>query len=408
MMQNPLLIRLRLGLLPLLLLLATSLSSCKDETVAPPAPPVDYRGTIVRSTLLQTWSKTQVDSMLSANGIGAFIQASYGVKIYRVVYNTPSYDNTQTYTSGLVCLPDDTTKTYPLTSYQHGTVVEKNKTPSFINNSEAYLNIGLASTGYVAVATDYLGMGEGPGFHPYQHGNSQATAAIDLIRAARTLAGQQGVKLSGKVFLFGYSQGGHATMATQKMIQERHSSEFNVVASAPMAGAYDLDGAQADVILSDSTYPAPYYLPYILLSYNMVYKVKASNAEIFKEPYLSTVVPLFNGVASAGQIDDNMPNVPKLIVIDTVLANFASQQNHAFRVALRENDLTNWVPNVPTRIYYGNKDSHVSPQNSINCYNSMMALGATQVQLIDIGPYDHSEAAPFCMLSAKQWFDSLK
>ena len=32
---------------------------------------------------------------------------------------------------------------------------------------------------------DYLGMGESPGLHPYVHGESEATATLDMIRAAR-------------------------------------------------------------------------------------------------------------------------------------------------------------------------------------------------------------------------------
>ena len=30
-----------------------------------------------------------------------------------------------------------------------------------------------------------LGMGDSPGLHPYVHGESEATASVDMIRAAR-------------------------------------------------------------------------------------------------------------------------------------------------------------------------------------------------------------------------------
>jgi hypothetical protein len=32
---------------------------------------------------------------------------------------------------------------------------------------------------------DYIGMGGSPGLHPYVHAASEATASIDMIRAAR-------------------------------------------------------------------------------------------------------------------------------------------------------------------------------------------------------------------------------
>jgi len=61
--------------------------------------------------------------------------------------------------------------------------------------------------GYAVVATDYLGyaLSEYP-FHPYMHADSEASAVIDSIRAARHAAKALGLALNGKVMLSGYSQ----------------------------------------------------------------------------------------------------------------------------------------------------------------------------------------------------------
>ena len=58
---------------------------------------------------------------------------------------------------------------------------------------------------------DYIGMGESPGLHPYVHGESEATATIDMIRAAREfITDSLNLIDNHQVFLSGYSQGGHA------------------------------------------------------------------------------------------------------------------------------------------------------------------------------------------------------
>jgi alpha-beta hydrolase superfamily lysophospholipase len=60
--------------------------------------------------------------------------------------------------------------------------------------------------GYVVAATDYPGLGtSGP--HPYLVGLSEGRAALDSVRAARSMAG------SDSAFaVWGHSQGGHAAL----------------------------------------------------------------------------------------------------------------------------------------------------------------------------------------------------
>lgn len=81
-----------------------------------------------------------------------------------------------------------------------------------------------------------MGLGYGPGLYPDVHAASEATATIDMLRATRNYCQQNAIGLNGQVFLFGYSQGGHATAAAQKMIEEKYPHEFTITASAPMAG----------------------------------------------------------------------------------------------------------------------------------------------------------------------------
>jgi hypothetical protein len=217
------------------------------------------------------------------------------------------------------------------------------------------------------------------------------------------------VQLNGQVFLIGYSQGGHACMATHKMIQEEFSEEFNVTASAPCSGPHDVSGVQAEVIVSPDPYPAPNYLPYILLAYNYVYNLVDDISEVLKEPYDVLLPPLFEGNNGSGPVDAVMPVVPREILVDQVLEDFTNDPNHFFRVALRDNDLYDWVPTAPVRMGYCESDSHVSYQNSIMCRDAMIANGATSVQAVSAGAgFEHQDCAFPALLSSKNWFDTQK
>ena len=88
-----------------------------------------------------------------------------------------------------------------------------------------------------------------------------------MLRAVKEFCDNRGIIYNNQLFLSGYSQGGHATMALHKALQEHHSSEFQVTASAPGAGPYDISGEQANLFIQGTPYPAPFYLPYVILSY---------------------------------------------------------------------------------------------------------------------------------------------
>ena len=138
--------------------------------------------------------------------------------------------------------------------YHHGTSLRKIDVPSN--------DVGETLIGRFLVLVDilfnagYIGMGESPGLHPYCHGESEATATRDMIRAAREfIADSLNMIDSSELFLTGYSQGGHAAMAAHKYIEENNLlGEFNVLGSAPCSGPYEMSGAMADTILS----PYPY------------------------------------------------------------------------------------------------------------------------------------------------------
>ncbi|MFX9069611.1 hypothetical protein ABTN30_20090, partial [Acinetobacter baumannii] len=67
-----------------------------------------------------------------------------------------------TMASGLVAVPDTGGGSFPMVSYQHGTVYGKQQVPSFAEQSpETQLMLAqFAGQGYVLIGADYFGLGE--------------------------------------------------------------------------------------------------------------------------------------------------------------------------------------------------------------------------------------------------------
>jgi pimeloyl-ACP methyl ester carboxylesterase len=361
--------------------------------------------------LLKHFSIAQIDSMLNANGVpGALFILNYEVDVYRIIYRTPAAaGDSLTSASGLVILPVADTCGVPIISYDHGTQLKKNDCFSNLSG-EWFLGVVSAATGYAAVLPDYLGMGYSPVFHPYQHAKTEASATIDLIRVCKDLSAQNDVNLNGQIFLMGYSQGGHAAMATHKAMQEDFPNEFTVTASAPMSGAYDMSGAQFDFVASFAPYSQPGYLPYLIKGYHEAYgdALYTNWSDILKSPYDVTLPPLLSGNYYMDAVNNAMPNVPREIIDSAYSAAFFADSLHPFRIALKENNVYNWVPNCPMRLNYCTSDEEVNPQNAVVAYNWMTTQGAVQVQKINRSEtLSHFECAQPSIVLTKFWFDSL-
>lgn len=353
----------------------------------------------------------EIDSVLTAAvGISGIFPISYGAKAYKVIYNTVAADSTPTTASGLLIVPVGAPCKVPMLSYQHGTVTKKSDVPSRFQG-EWFIALAGAGKGIVTLMPDYLGLGDGPGMHPYQHRMSEATSVVDLLRAAREVVDTLGSPVNEQLFLFGYSQGGHATMAAHQLLQEKFDNTMHVTASAPMSGAYDMSGVMADVMSSDSTYPSPYYLPYLIEGFNSVYHLYTNPADIYVAPYDTLLPPLFDGTRSGGYIDNRMPDVPKLVMQPYQMDSFINYpQTNFFRVKLRESDSYNWIPNSPVRMFYCRGDHSVPYQNTMVAYEKFRQNGTDMslIDTIDVNPtLDHYPCAQFAILGGVNWFDSL-
>ena len=344
------------------------------------------------------------------------LNLDYDVKMYKLTYNTVDTDSLSIIATGAFFIPTNTTCTdFPFAVYNHGTTLRKNDVPSN-NNPEAIIGKVFSAGGYFVCMPDYIGMGDSPGFHPYVHAKSEATASIDMIRAAREYLTTTNFVDNNELFLTGYSQGGHACMATTKFIKDESlQSEFNIVASAPSSGPYDLSGIMADTIIAPTPYSNPGYIVYLLASYQLAYgNIFNSWSDVLYSPYDTIVPPFFSGnntTLDMGLLNSLIPNQMNLLIRDTCLNNFINDsinKNHPWWRALIDNDNYDWLPLNPLRMYYCTSDEQIAYTNALIAESTMNNNGALDVQAVNMGDNDHGGCILPALSSAFNWFQTLR
>ena len=364
--------------------------------------------TLVSAVQIASKTAPQVQAIIGASG-GPY----NAVKIYKITYNTKDPFNNNTVASGAAFIPSMACDSFPLVTYCHGTVLKKTEVPSLQYDSN-YDGLFFAAKGYVASLPDYLGLGSNPGFHPYLHAETEATATLDLIRAIREfMADSTTLSLNGQVFVTGYSQGGHAAMATLKYVTDNSlSSEFNIVAGAPMSGPYSLSTVQPSTVY-DSTYNYNAFTPYVVNSYQYVYGNLFTNVnQYYDAPYDANIPPFLNGNYTFSALNSILPGNVYDFMKDSILDEFMADTiafSTPLRADLKLNDNYSWNAGMPVRLCYCGSDDLVLPGNSLVAADSMTAMGSPDVTAVNIDPAgNHFTCYTPAMTFVRNWFDSLK
>src|ERR1700742_3479614 len=208
------------------------------------------RGQLVSVTPLRTLpTVAAVRAELTSDGFDPS-SARYGVRSYRLVYRTVDPFGRPTTASGLMVLPDRPTRQLSVVSYNHGTESYRGDVPSESpTGAEPAPAYTFASAGFAAAAPDYLGLGTGPGLHPYMDLPSETTATVDMLRAVRHYEAGHGVALRRNVLATGFSQGASAALGLGRALAHGADPYFRIGALAPISGAYDLPGAEVPAII---------------------------------------------------------------------------------------------------------------------------------------------------------------
>ncbi len=385
-----------------ILLLLLSLSVCVVVSA-------QQRGEIVSYTLVETLTadsfSVEVEQYTGFPGI--ILGLEYDFKVYKVQYYTEDYrPDSLTIATGLVTLPTGYPCASGIMTFGHGFCLKDTEVPSNPSSIYGMITKGLASNGFVGIAPDYihLGIDASPGFQAFMNAKTEATATIDLIRAAKTIAQNEGVNLTDQLFLSGYSQGGHSSFATAREIQLYHAGELTVTAVCPGGGTFDLAGVAADSLASNTRVtPEPHALCMIVRSYSEVYRDSlfrlnlpndpaAAFDFVFKHPYdslLALILARDNNEFPNGRLD----SIPVRMLTDSFRIQFQTDPNFYFRKLLSYNSLYDWTPQMPVNFVH----TPVDIENPLSNVEFVIQLfedsGATDIQLSLIpGNLSHPDA----------------
>ena len=336
----------------------------------------------------------------------------YTISIYDIRYETELNDGSIDTLSGLVSIPNSTSLAFPTLSYHHGTTTLDNEAPSNTGLSFSNLEVmavGLlgSPSGFITIFPDYEGLGDPNKFHPYHIKDSYTHSIVNMIRAVKNLShlleGDESFQYNEQLFLIGYSEGGYATLASQCGIELDYDEEFEITASFPMAGAYDLSGTMVDYFLSEPTYENPYYVPYVLTSHIWYYQGLDTDLNEYFEPYWAENLPiLYDGTHSGGEINGLLPDNVLDILKDSVLTDFTINEQQFLRQTLEMNTFLDWVPQSPTYLLHGIGDDQVPYANSQVAYDLFQSNGSENVNLQILSEATGGHVSSFvpCFLSA--------
>jgi len=368
---------------------------------------------VTSSAILQT----VLDQILSASGEFGdnVIQnlTQYNVSIYRVVYKT-TYRGVEKQASGACIIPETNGVAVPIASYQHGTIFSEAKAPSNFTNVfdpnmlEMLFAQVLSSCGFICSVPDYIGYGQsGDVLHPYHHQESTANACVDMLRAVKEMCRELNVNFQEKYFLFGYSEGGYATLAALKKLQAGYSSQIPVTACAAGSGAYDFS-ATITWYLQQPTLAGPSFLAFVFAAYKDVYGWSRSLCEIFKSPYCGRIeAGLFDGSHADEYVNSQLTSQTKDLFDAVFLTDFLGGGEQVLKNALLENGVCQgWAPTCPTRLYQGTADTIVPPFNAVHAANAFIASGAANVAYYPLAGLTHETAIVPCFKDVIQWFKS--
>jgi dienelactone hydrolase len=315
----------------------------------------------------------------------------------------------------------------PVVMYAHGTNITKSLNMAALNDTSnaAYresvqIAAIYAAQGYIVVAPNYAGYDSSTlSYHPYLNADQSSKEMIDILTAAKkalpTLLNPAAD--NGKLFITGYSQGGHVAMATHRAMQ---AAGIKVTAAAPMSGPYAL-AAQGDATyLGSINAGSTVFTPLLTASYQKAYgNIYTAPEDVYETAYATGIETLlpgaydFTSVVTSGKLpqltlfsstpptapEGSPPSLqPTLNAITTstnalfaagfgttnliknsarlsyLLDAFANPDGlvptpttgaaagtptHPLRMAGKKNDMRNWKPAAPVLLCGGNADPTV-------------------------------------------------
>ncbi|WP_437023835.1 alpha/beta hydrolase family protein [Streptomyces sp. enrichment culture] len=389
----------------------------RAAAVAPVAADLS-RGSLVSVEHLRTLTAREVAAELAGDKAGAWDTGAvrYGLDTFRIVYRTVDAHGRPTTASGLLALPRSGERRLRTVSFTHGTELFKGDVASVSTSvwDQAPALI-YASAGFATVLPDYIGLGLGPGPHPWMDVPSETTAALDMLLASRAVATARGRELRRDVLITGFSQGASAALGLARSLQEGADGWFRLRAVAPISGAYAFRDAELPALLAGQTEPkaSVIYTALTLVAFNRLHHLYDTPAQVFRAPYDQTIEGLLDGTHTGQEVEAGTPDSIDALLTPrgrAMVAHPTGRLAAALRIA--DGVCTDWTPRAPIRLYYADGDEQAVTANTARCHATLGARGV-HAPPIDLGTPDyggsrHLGSQQAGTAAVVRWFQSLR
>jgi hypothetical protein len=339
----------------------------------------------------------------------AYTAATNGVRLYRIIYNSvvPERGNAPIAASGLLAIPDTGATSFPMVSYQHGTVYERRQVPSYPEQSpETQLMLAqFGGQGYVVIGADYFGMGISTEPEGYMVKASHQQATYDMLMASRAVLAHMQIE-TPHLFLGGWSQGGFVTMA---MLEKLESAGVTVAAAATASAPVDVFAALSGFLVFPRPNDADWVTSLFILSsfsFENYYGVPGLARSLINDDYYEIARKAYE--REPFDVADVPSDVHALVRADYFNPHFfansaygrlVSEHAHAYR----------WVIGTLVRNYYGEADEAISVGigQLAATYQHAIGAGNEKVQAVSAGQTSHRGTYASSVPAWKEWFDSL-
>jgi pimeloyl-ACP methyl ester carboxylesterase len=361
--------------------------------------------TLVSAEPIGSFSAAEVQATLSSIPWPSPVETEFGMDIYRLTYNTTDYNGEVAVVSALLAQPQTDTLR-GVVSFQRSTFVGRGDAPSTPSETEGLLAaMVFAGAGYLHVAPDMIGGGGSTLPIRYSHAETTANVVVDLLRATHEFATERGLVWPTRLFLTGASVGGWGSMAAQRALEALNDPRFQVTASAPMTGAYNLSDVAIPFAVSNQAVKRnSVYLTLISYAYSLIYDQPLDT--VLRPPYEQLAPALYDGTHTLDEIMDQLPDTVEEILQPDALRQLRAGETNWLTEALRENNVDDWLPRAPVKMYYGELDLDVGNQQAVLAAARMTALGGT-VEAVSAGEVDHGTASLVAIPQIRAWFDTL-
>ncbi len=286
------------------------------------------RGSLVKNppTQLAALTNTQFSASLGATDAGKSLltlttgsatgTVKCGIDVRYIQYGTVGGAGEKTNASGALMIPTGgagCTGPRPVVVYAHGTTLDKNYNIALLGStnsaaSEAGLVAAMyAAKGYIVVAPNYAGYEASTlGYHPYLNADQSSKDMIDALTAARKAIARigNGTSDNGKLFLTGYSQGGHVAMATQRAMQ---AAGMTVTGLAGGSGPYAMSTFIDAIFGGQPILGGTLFLPLLSTSWQKAYgnvygSATATAADFYTSTYATGIETLLPSTTAASTL----------------------------------------------------------------------------------------------------------